>query len=112
MSVLEQAKALAEQLNALKDAARAELAELRKRVAELEAIVGPEAAPFVATGVSALQQAAMITTGKPIDPISETDFGMRTPSDGGGNGNATLEEFKDELADLRLRTADRRARRA
>jgi hypothetical protein len=61
--------------------------------------------------VSSLQQAAILTTGKPIDPISETDFGMRTPSDGGGNGNATYAEFKDELADLRQRTAERRARR-
>lgn len=101
MSVTDQFKALAAQLEALKDAARAELPAARARVAELEAIVGearvqPKAPP-VATGNSA-------------DPWSETDAGMGVSGDG-GNGRATFEEFQDELAEVRERSAQRRARR-
>lgn len=103
MSVLDQFKTLAAQLESLKEAARAELVVARARVAELEAIVGE-------VRVQPKAPATPIATGSPADPWSETDAGMGVSGDG-GNGRATFEEFQDELAEVRERSAQRRARR-
>lgn len=77
-----------------------EIGQLRSRLAQLESRLGVAAAPQP-------KPAAPAST-KPHDPVSETDWGNGV---GGRERPIDPTDFRNELADLRDRTTEKRARR-
>jgi hypothetical protein len=75
----------------------AEIGQLRARLSQLEARLGVAAAP-----------APKPAPEKPHNPVDETDWGMGV---GGREKPMAAGDFREQLADLRDRTAEKRARR-
>lgn len=82
----------------------AELEQARTRVAELEARLNMKPAPASVAAARTQPQFQQPS------PLSETDYGAGIGRD--HDSAVTLDEFRDELAELRERTREKRARLA
>jgi hypothetical protein len=82
----------------------AELARIEERAAKLRASMGAKPAVLHSAGPAPTYPAPA----KPHNPVSETDWGMGI---GGREKPIDPAEFRQELADLRDRTTEKRARR-
>lgn len=88
------------QLDTKRQEAESEIGQLRARLSQLESRVGVAKAPAPV--------AAKSVSSKPVDPVSETDWGMGV---GGREKPMAAGDFRDELASLKDRTTEKRARR-
>lgn len=83
----------------LRSADEAELARTQAKAAELQRRLGMKPAAAIP---------AIPAAKKPHNPVDETDWGMGV---GGREKPINPTDFRDELADLRDRTTEKRARR-